>query len=368
MKKLFQQLGLDAAIPGMFGIEIEAEGQGMKKVANKYWQTEDDGSLRGEYPTGRAEFVLKTPVVAEEVLPALDNLVKALQGAEFDFSYRTSVHVHVNVQDLTTSQLLNFVYTYLLLEEPMMTYCGKARKGNRFCLRLRDAEGMLGVLDHMFTSGDGGFRVANDDVRYSAINLAALNKYGSVEFRGMRGNMDVNVIHTWTKALHKLRTFGAAQESPKTILALIEKLGALKFMEHVLGDLFETFAYPRVAKDIASSFSLSLDLPYAYQIPEAAPELPILYKKGVPARGVRGQIIYHGGIWYNYTNTWEEEHNWKTNPQIVKFLDDMKKKAAAAQEVAVERLQAFNAGLPVAPIRMRAAARPPEPVHEEDDE
>jgi hypothetical protein len=308
MKKFFQLAGLNNPIPGLFGIEIEAEGQGMKKVTNQYWRTEDDGSLRGEFPTSRAEFVMKAPVMEEEVLPALQMLVKSLPNAEFDFSYRTSVHVHVNVQELTMPQILNMVYTYLLLEEPLMTYCGKARKGNRFCLRLRDAEGMLQVLGEMFKN-EYGYQNAGDNMRYSAINMAALNKYGSIEFRGMRGNMDVEVLHTWTKILGKIRTFAMQQPSPKHVLAIIEAKGAVGFMRHVLEELAEPLMYPKVAKDITSSYSISLDLPHSYRTPEEVKPLVLkpIIDGDIPKNPKHGQIIRHETRWYQ----WEQGHGWQ---------------------------------------------------------
>jgi hypothetical protein len=337
MKKFYQLVGLNKAIDGLFGIEIEAEGEGMRKVANKYWNTEDDGSLRGEYPESRAEFVMKKPVTAEEVKPALESLVKALEGAKFDFSYRTSVHVHVNVQELTMAQILNMVYTYLLLEEPLMTYCGKARKGNRFCLRLRDAEGMLEVLREMFRD-ENGYRNAGDNVRYSAINLAALNKYGSIEFRGMRGNIDVETIHTWTKILGSIREFATQHESPKSILALVEKLGAITFMKTVLGENFDILNYPRAAKDIASSFSLSLDLPYSYKAPlKEGERLKPLIEQGVPRRPPKGQIILHENRWYEY-----DGEDWTklpgTHPKVLQAKMDvgLMPKAQAAAPVGVD--------------------------------
>lgn len=264
--KLFNTLNLPAPIDGLFGIEIEAEGHGMHEVKNKFWQTEHDGSLRGNYPETCAEFVLKKPVTRENVVPALESLKNALEGAVFDFSYRCSVHVHVNVQELTHTQVLNLIYTYLLLEEPLMNYCGKSRKANRFCLRLVDAEGVLATMSKLFRGNAQSVLEFNGDaVRYSALNLAALQKYGSLEFRAMRGNMDTQVIKTWTEALFHLRRFALEQANPKAILALFEKLGPKGFMQEVLQEQYDAFTYPRMVKEIQRSFSLSLDLPYEFK-------------------------------------------------------------------------------------------------------
>jgi hypothetical protein len=266
MKKVHQLLGLEKPVPGLFGIEIEAEGKNMREVHNKYWKTVDDGSLRGHYPDKSAEFVINKPITREEVEPALDSLIQELEGATFDFSFRTSVHVHVNVQDLTEAQTLNMIYAYLLLEEPLVNFCGRERKGNRFCLRVVDAEDTVEVLRTGFNGGLQ-YLMAQDPnaVRYSALNIASLRKYGSIEFRAMRGNIDKEVIKDWTEALYALKAYAITKKSPKEILQEYQALDADGFMRQVLGGLYQTFKYPRMVKEIQRSFSLTLDLPYAYK-------------------------------------------------------------------------------------------------------
>lgn len=276
MKKLFQLLGNDEPTDGTYGIEIEAEGEGMQEVRSKYWRTENDGSLRGEYPEQAAEFVLKKPINIEHVEDALKSLKASLKDAEFKFSFRTSVHVHANMTDLTPEQVLNTIYTYLLLEEPLMTYCGKDRKANRFCLRIVDAEGLVDTLYHLFNDFSGNvMRFAGDGVRYSAINIAALQKYGSLEFRAMRGNMDVETIHTWVKAIDRIRTYAMGKNNPREILEEFRNSDPKEFMAMVLKDVYHSFTYPRMVKEMQRSFSLSLDLPYAYKIKEEVVKKPV---------------------------------------------------------------------------------------------
>lgn len=291
MKQLFQYLRLDKPIAGLLGIEIEAEGKGMNEVDSKFWMSENDGSLRGHYPDSKAEFVLKKPIKLEQVVPALEELKENLPDAKFDFSYRTSVHVHLNVQELTFPQIINVIYTYFLLEEPMMTYCGKGRKANRFCLRLSDAEGLLETINQMIKEGEGSHHMANDNIRYSAINLAALNKYGSIEFRGMRGNMDVDVIHTWTRAIVAIKEYAIQFQSPQEIQKQLEAEGPRSFVSKVFGEeLAATFNYPRILKDMAKSYSISLDIPYVFER---------FKREAIPEQVLKGNIVFvqdHGHL------------------------------------------------------------------------
>ena len=263
MKKLYELLGTKLN-KGDVGIEIEVEGTNLIKSADPRWVTTTDGSLRGE---DSKEYVFKSPLPVAGVHSALASLREELDDsdAEIDFSFRTSVHVHVNCQDLTFNQYLAFIYTYLLIEEPLMTYCGRERKGNRFCLRLQDAEGVLMYVEHMFKKGYRGLReVDTERVRYAAINIAATNKFGSLEFRGMRGNLDVDFIDVWAKTLVAIKEFARKAGTPTAVYEYYSKSFPTEFFKDVVGALSQHYEYPRMGKDIESSFSLSLDLPFSF--------------------------------------------------------------------------------------------------------
>lgn len=268
MKKIYQLLGLNKPLPEAYGIEIEAEGKNMVEVGSQFWKTENDGSLRGHYPDRSAEFVLRKPIHANQVDVALDELIGIQKeaGAEFDFSFRTSVHIHVNVQEMTEEQVMNMIYTYLLIEEPMMNYCGRARKGNRFCLRVVDADNIIDILKQGFT--DGIHRLMEMDVnalRYSSMNVGALSKYGSLEFRGMRGNMDKEILTKWITALGNLKAYALSKKTPMDILEEFQNSKPEDFLQMLMGDLYEDFKYPRMVREIQRSFSLAIDLPYSYR-------------------------------------------------------------------------------------------------------
>jgi hypothetical protein len=252
---------------GLFGIEIETEGRNLSLIVPPQWKIEDDGSLRGQFPTERAEYVLKKPLDLQKAIDAVTKLREMQDDnkAVLNFSFRTSVHVHVNVQQLTFPQYLNMIYTYLLLEEPLVRYCGKERVGNRFCLRLQDAEGLLDYLFMLFRQGYSAMRHINGDaVRYAAINVAATAKYGSLEFRSLKGNMDVPYITTWIQALDHIRSFAMEMKDPQEVHNLFVNNTPEQFAEIVLGDVYDSFVYPNMENDMRTSFSLALELPYNF--------------------------------------------------------------------------------------------------------
>ena len=266
MKKVIEILGLRST-KGMFGIEIEAEGNNIRFVENDVWNTVDDGSLRGEFPESRAEFVLRKPLNMEHIEAALLNLKEEQEDAQFNFSVRTSVHVHVNVQQLTEQQLMSFIYSYLLVEELLVDYCGLSRKANRFCLRLQDAEGLMQGLQMLFMNGlAASKRYLNDDIRYAAINLAAIPKYGSVEFRSMRGTLDTNVLLTWVKALYNIRKFAVDMGSLEDILKFYNNSSHDEFLNAVVGNVAKEFKIGQWKKSLDRCYSLSLDIPHMYEM------------------------------------------------------------------------------------------------------
>lgn len=263
MKKLWELL-VQREQAGDFGIEIEVEGLRLPILeGDKYWRSEADGSLRN----GGTEYVLKKPLGLKYIAPVLRHLQHRFDDveAEPEFSFRTSVHVHMNVQKLEMSHIFNTIYTYLLLEDVLMNFCGEGRKANRFCLRARDAEYLMEILSNLFRHGEEGLRyIPNNMARYSAINIEAMLKYGSLEFRAMQGNMDVERIVTWCKGLENIRTFACKFATPAEVYNHYIKLEAQAFFNEVMGEVAPAFECPDLVKNIQQGFSLSIDLPFAF--------------------------------------------------------------------------------------------------------
>lgn len=264
MKKILELLKLQPS-KGDLGVEIECEGLKLNPIESNNWKTEQDNSLRGDYPTQSSEYVIRKPVSNSVFKKALDELIAHQEKATLNFSFRTSVHVHVNVQELTEDELLAFIYACILLEEPLMNYCGEGRKGNRFCLRIQDAEGYMEVLNDVFERGHSYIRgLRGEYIRYSAINLHSLVKYGSVEFRGMRGNMDKNILIPWTTALLNIRKVAKKLGTPVNVYNAFVSSSNEQFAKTLLGTSFDKFNYQGLSDDMSQSFSLSIALPHLW--------------------------------------------------------------------------------------------------------
>lgn len=261
MTKLHELLGKAPLKGAHVGIEIEAEGSGMKEVRLEQWNSTDDGSLRGEYPHERHEFV-SLPLPWQDVPKALDALVDSQKEAKFDFSFRTSSHVHVNCTDMTVEAVAAFAYTYFLLERDLMRYCGEHRNNNRFCLRMVDSDLLGEVLQSLIQARFREMRMfINEDMRYGACNMASLSKYGTLEFRGMRGTLDKEVLLNWIGALISIREYAILKGNAWEVYSEAVK-DSENFHKNVLGDYTKVFIEPDAKFNLAEALSLTVEIPF----------------------------------------------------------------------------------------------------------
>lgn len=225
---------------GDLGIEIEVEGNSLPMV-DKYWKNEEDGSLKG--PETR-EYVLRKPSSLNDVRLALNYLDDqyVANNTQVMDTVRAGVHVHVNCQHLTMTQLYTFMTVYLTLENILVKWCGEGRCGNLFCLRASDAEYILDQIKAAANSRVFREHLYSDNLRYASMNVKALGDYGSLEFRSMRGTRDLNLIFTWAKTLLSLREYSKELNNPSEVIEKFSLLGAEGFMREVLGENYEVFS------------------------------------------------------------------------------------------------------------------------------
>lgn len=218
---------------GLVGIEIEVEGTRLPKDdAPPPWAYHHDGSLRGQ---DNAEYVLSSPIGFEDVEKSLDILWKSFSAhkSTIDDSNRTSVHVHLNCQGFHFNRLTSLMALYFALEEILTEWCGEHRVGNLFCLRAKDAPAIVSQIKR-FISTDGA-SVINDHHHYAGLNANALHKFGSLEFRSLRGVSDPRVAIDWIGILERLYTLSADFTDPRDICSLFSSEGPTAFFYNILG-------------------------------------------------------------------------------------------------------------------------------------
>lgn len=221
---------------GKVGIEIEVEGANLPDpdTIPSPWVFHNDGSLRGKE---NAEYVLANPVEFEDVPAALETLWSRFDKSKsiLDDSNRTSVHVHLNVQSFFFNRLTSLMALYFAFEEVLTEWCGDHRVGNLFCLRAKDAPAILSSI-RRFIESDGR-NMIHDGHHYAGLNANALHKFGSLEFRSLRGCSKPDVILDWVRILERLYVLSGEFEDPREICGIFSAEGPLAFFDSILGEM-----------------------------------------------------------------------------------------------------------------------------------
>ena len=224
---------------GDLGVEIEVEGKRLPiYLDERYWRVDKDGSLKGE----SWEYVTPTPRSLSDIKEALDHLKVAYKNnlTVVSDTIRAGVHVHRNVQKLTSKQLFTFIISYFILEDVLVEWCGPSRVGNHFCLRSRDAEFVLfQLLKAIETKKLGGLNKTN--IRYCSLNVCSLFKYGSIEFRAMRGTSDLDLIYTWAATIDELYNSCLKFSDPREVVLSVCSAGEAELIRTLLPTTYKNF-------------------------------------------------------------------------------------------------------------------------------
>src|SRR5687768_833429 len=197
------------------GLEVEAE-----HVSNKYshnaipgsFGVTDDGSLK-EWGT---EYV-SAPIRFKYVEIELRRLFGAIPKAVF--SPRTSIHVHMNCRDFTNEELMKFLILYLIFERNLYEYSG-GRWLNNFCIPLHSNSEMV---EKLLIQCQGADISELHWCKYHGLNVLPLlgeqgssERIGTIEFRHMIGNNNVDYIMNWCNMILCLKL--GAKKMPLNVL------------------------------------------------------------------------------------------------------------------------------------------------------
>jgi len=181
---------------------------------NAYWIKDiglvHDGSLRNN----GVEFITR-PVGLDRALELFNILHDGLTLGPTPYSSRTSIHVHVNVSNMTMAQVKHLMLVYAALEPVFFEVAGETRKHNIHCVPLN-----FTILPSLY------YKPVQDIIqawsKYSALNLIPVKTQGTVEFRHLYGTGDFQVYQKWLTLLRELWNF--VYEVPVTELEKMLRL------------------------------------------------------------------------------------------------------------------------------------------------
>lgn len=191
--------------PCYVGVEIEVEdAYHMYDRDYNHWDTYEDGSLRGE---GAGEFVFNCPKSGREIELALQELRDIYEEAPWDVGARCSTHVHIDMTDLHTHQVCWAMAAYYVYEHTLFGMVGRHRSLSNYCIPARKLGQYAKVL-HNVARGKLPHR---DNDRYAALNVAALCKFGTLEFRHRPSCTNPYDLVDWIKVGIDLKTWASRQ-------------------------------------------------------------------------------------------------------------------------------------------------------------
>lgn len=243
--------------PGRYGLEIETEtmtvddypkgffkplnvdqeGHQVYKTPLNLWDAKTDGSLRHF----GIEYVFKEPLGYSNTKVALfDDFAAKTEGVPFlKDQASTSVHVHINFGTETPIVMANFITLWFMFENVLLDFSGPTRRTNTFARGARIAEQQIHNITQMFKLFEIGasrpMKFNQVHVKYAALNIGVLEKFGSLEARCFRGTTDPIEIFTWVSILESMVEFAKLPGlTPKGILSSWVSKGT-EFMSDVFG-------------------------------------------------------------------------------------------------------------------------------------
>jgi len=214
------------------GIEIEVEAGDVLDPVGGHWDYKHDGSLRGEYT---AEYVTRPGFREGDVRQALSHLAGSLSDSDLKISPRCGTHVHVDIQRLSLEEMTKVLCLYYVLEPLLLRICGEDREMSPFCIPLAMSAWQVEWLTRFRSTGIMQV-VENDAVKYAALNLACIWRFGSIEFRGLQTPDNLCEVETWVHIMLAIKEQGMQADNPADFITDISALGPEGFLRKYLGD------------------------------------------------------------------------------------------------------------------------------------
>lgn len=193
-----------------FGIEIECIGPindehtpivlfPKHKIEN--WQPVGDGSIQHFNSDVERSYEFVSPILQGiNGIQNIETFLKMLESNWYHANSTCGLHVHVDISDLSSTEIVNVIIAYAKHEHTIDSWVHPARRtnNNTYCRSIvqfvKDLESQdwssvpkrdLSIFSDVFNT------------RFSKLNLSAIRKHGTVEFRQFHGSVNPDEIIPW---------------------------------------------------------------------------------------------------------------------------------------------------------------------------
>ena len=247
----------------MVGVEIELENVPMElqgtTIGHGFFLVKHDGSLRN----GGAEFVTSQPLSGKDLMIALEDAGNLFAEIKPVVNDRCSVHVHLDVRDMTQAQFTSLAATLITFERPLYNFAGLHRAENNYCIPYFKA---LGSMKYMSGCSEGDFsrNIRQGGCKYAGTNFIPVKTQGSLEFRQMEGTYDINRIRDWINIIMSMKLEAMKEKNIEDMPGALSMAGPRQYLHSVFGaELAEKLDYPDLTRDLFKGVRLAQRLTYA---------------------------------------------------------------------------------------------------------
>jgi len=242
----------------MMGIELEAESVYIGTSAPLVlagWTIDRDGSLRND---GR-EFVLSQPLAGSSLTRAIHTLFEMQspdrgQMLRYQVNPRAGTHVHINWIENTVGSAAALIALMYIIEPLVYSWADEDRAWCSYCNPLSDIPAkVLNKLLRMESEDDDDdewlLREIDDESvgRYHGLNIVALAKYGTFEFRYFPSTASRADMVKWVKFVQLAKRCAVTFQDD--VPALVERL----LQGNVAGFLQEYFDVDGIATELLTA-------------------------------------------------------------------------------------------------------------------
>lgn len=231
--------------------------------AKKKWGAviTSDGSLN---ISGAME-LCTSPARGSSFVEEITEICEGLKGSGGSVNKTCGLHIHVNVREMTTEQIVQIILAYTRCEPALYTLVARSRRNDHYSKALVQAFGVQKIR-HIFDKGTykekmdkidamiyGSIEVARDvkrrrakycDARYHGLNINSLPLHGTLEFRHHQGTTNPHKILMWGAVVSSIVRFGA-EHSETEIKAI--KGSSVLVLERMIEDK-EVIAWTRMRR------------------------------------------------------------------------------------------------------------------------
>lgn len=209
-EKYYKKGELPVAAPNLIvGLELEIEKWRHSDTVVDGFQYKSDGSLRGN-----SVEAVTYPLPSWAVEDRLTRFFETHKITANNYSERCGTHVHMDVSQMTMEQLATFCQLYCVFERLLFKFAGLDRQNNIFCVPWEHTN--LGEHITSYLKQDPQM-LSRSWQKYTALNLAPIRTFGSVEFRHLAGTCDVKFLVTWLNLIGSLYNYSVNNTNEKVI-------------------------------------------------------------------------------------------------------------------------------------------------------